>query len=496
LSAPSSSLTRFLAVVASASLALALVCAFGWWRAAHGGRLALDTLGPEERQVVLDELIAASPGVFVPAHFEPAVGYTLRRGRTLTAWGDTFEVNEIGYRTASLAKGKPEGAFRVVFLGDSWTFGMGVSEAESFPERFQELARQLGAGQNRRVEAVSLALPGYNTANQIAALDYFWERVRPDVVVVCPTSNDADSTANILPNGSLTRQGVERDAFGEDHSLVFRPRLVDSFKFRSRWRANFRALRDLEQRLRAREVPLVLFFAATWDEPFAHALVRESGLAARYVVTPRPLASPAWRNPEWGHGNAAANRLYAHMVYKGVAETLGWPVAPAPDVDGADPPVWHPERAAVEDWIARADELLAQATEEIPEGYTPRPGIEKMCAGPMDCATGLAGKTTTVLIRRLPGRTRLAVTLRRLPDAPSLDPLPVRVSIASPAGEVTAAVTLTADGPAERRVELALPADIRPGAALDVTVRAARAVSGPKTPAPRSLYITAIEQMK
>lgn len=484
--------------MASSSLALALACAFGWWRTEHAGRLALDTLGPEERQVLLDELITASPGVFVPAHFEPAVGYTLWRGRTITAWGDTFKVNEIGYRTPSLAGGKPAGTFRVVFLGDSWTFGMGVSEDASFPQRFEALARQLGAGQNRRVEAVNLALPGYNTANQLAALDYFWERVRPDAVVVCPTSNDADSSANILPNGSLTRQGVQRDAFGEDHSLVFRARLVDSFKFRSRWRANFRALRDLEQRLHAREIPLVLFFAATWDEPFAHALVQESGLAARYVVTPRALASPAWRNPApWGHGNPAANRLYAHMVYKGMAETLGWPAAPAPDVAGADPPVWQRERTAAEDWTARADELLARATEEeIPDSYTPRPGIEKMCAGPMDCATGLAGKATTVLVRRLPGRTRLAVTLRRLPDTPSLDPLPVRISIPSPAGEVTAAVTLTADGPAERRVELALPADIRPGAALDVTLRAARAVSALKTPAPRSFYITAIEQME
>lgn len=504
MSVPSSALTRSLAVVASACLALALACAFGWWRAARGGgRLALEALGPEERQVLLDELIAASPGVFVPAHFEPAVGYTLRRNRTVTAWGDTFKANEIGYRTDTLARGRPDGVFRVAFLGDSWTFGLGVSEEESFPRQFQELARRLGAGrlgegQGRRIEAVNLALPGYNTANQLAALDYFWERVRPDAVVVCPTSNDADSSANVLPNGSLTRQGVERDAFGEDHSLVFRARLVDSFKFRSRWRANFRSLRDLEQRLAARGIPLVLFFAATWDEPFAHALVRESGLTARYVVTPRPLASPAWRNPApWGHGNAAANRLYAFMVYKGVAATLGWPAAPAPDVAGADPPVWQAEQASGEDWTARADELLARVTEEeIPERYAPRPGIEKMCAGPMDCATGLAGKATTVLVRRLPGRTRLAVTLRRLPDAPSLAPLPVRISIASPAGEVAETVTLTADGPAERRVELALPADIRPGAALDVGVRAARAVSAPATPAPRSLYITAIEQME
>jgi len=490
-----SPLTRALALLASTFLAVAAVCAFGWWREAHRERLALDALGPEDRQILLDELIAVSPGAFAPAFFEPAVGYTLKRGK-IKAWGATFKANEIGYRTVSLEKSKPAGTFRVAFLGDSWTFGLGLREADSFPRRFEEMARQLGAGNGREVQAVNLGMPGYNTANEIAALDFFWERVRPDAVVLCPTSNDADSSANVFPNGYLTRQGVVRDAFGEDHSLVFRARVVDSFKFRQRWRANFRAIRDLEERLRARGVPLVLFFAATWDEPFAHALVAESGLAARYVVTPRVLASPRWRNPPpWGHGNAAANRLYAAMVYKAVAETLGWPAAPSPDVAQADAPVWRPGQASRQDWSARADEILAEATEKIPESYAPRPGIEEMCTGPMDCATGLAGKATTVLVRRRPGASRLVVTLRRLPGAPSLAPLPVRVSIAAPSGEVSAAATLTADGPEELRIELPLPADVRPGAALDVDVRAARAISAPGTTAPRSLTVAAIDQM-
>jgi len=481
--------------VASSSLALAAVCAFGWWRSAHSGRLALDALGPEERQILLEELTAASPGVFAAATFEPAVGYTLRRGR-INAWGTSFEPNETGYRTVSLAGKKPAGTLRVLFLGDSWTFGMGLQEADTFPRRFEELARQLGAGNGRRVQAVNLGMPGYNTANEIAALDFFWERVRPDAVVLCPTSNDADSSANVLPNGSLTRQGVERDAFGADHSIVFRPRLVDSFLFRSRWQANFRAIRNLEERLRARGVPLFLFFTATWDEPFAHALVRGSGLTTPYVVTPRELTTMRWRNREpWGHGNAAANRLYASLVYTELAETLGWPAAPPPGNPQAKAPVWHPERAAAGDWTARADLLLAEATEKIPERYVPAPGNEQTCTGPMDCATGLAGKATTVLVRRRTGASRLRVTLRRLPNAPSLAPLPVRVSIPSPSGEVAAAISLRADGPAEQHVELALPPDVRPGAALDVTLRAPRAISAPRVPAPRAFYVVSIDQM-
>ncbi len=484
--------------MASLSLALAAVCAFGWWRAAHTGRLALDALGPEERQRLLEEMTAASPGVFAPATFEPAIGYTLRRGR-ITAWGDTFEANEIGYRTVSLEGKKPAGTLRVLFAGDSWTFGMGVREADAFPHRFEELAQQLGAGRGQRVQAVNLGMPGYNTANQIAALDFFWERVRPDAVVLCPTSNDADSSAHVLANGSLTRQGVERDAFGAGHSIVFRTRLVDSFLFRSRWRANFNAIRNLEERLRSRGVPLFLFFTATWDEAFAHALVRQAGLTSPYVVTPRELATLRWRNREpWGHGNAAAHHLYAPMVYAQVAEAFGWPAAPAPSVPQAKTPVWHPERGLdrgmADGWISEAEHLLAAATKNIAERYVPAPGNEPACTGPMDCATGLSGRATSLLVRRRPGASRLRVTLRRLPRAPSLGPLPVHIAIPSPAGEVTATTTLTAEGPAERNIELPLPPDVAPGTALDIILRAPRAVSSPRSTAPRSFFIVSIEQ--
>jgi hypothetical protein len=496
--AASPRLTRALAAVASAALTLALVFAAGWWRASRE-RVTLEGLGPEERQALVAEMLAVSPGAFETALFEPAVGYTLKPGRRIEAWGDAFTANEIGYRTRGLkGRGKPR-PFRVAFAGDSWTFGLGLPEAESFPARFEELASSLGAAGGRGVEAVNLGLPGYNTFNEVAALEFFWDRVRPDAVVLAPTPNDADSAANILPNGSLTRAGVERDPYGADHSIVFRPRLVDSFLFRDRWRRAFAEVRRLEGRLAEKGVPLLVYFAASWDEPFAHKLMRDSGLASPYVVTPRHLTTMAWRNPEpWRHGNPEANRLYARMVYQGLAETLGWPPLPAP-AEGGSGPEAEADAVAVhrrppEPEALRAEELLRESTERIPETYTPGPGTEIQCVGPMDCASGLSGKATTVLVRRRAGAGRVVVTLGRLPGAPSLTPLPVEVEIPSPAGGTRVAAQIPADGPAEVRIAVPIPADVPAGAALDVTVRAARAVSAPRVLAPRSFLLLGIEQ--
>ena len=483
-------LKRVLVVIAAASLGLALVCAWGWYRSART-RVALESLSPEERQSLAQEMLAASPGAFVPALFEPAVGYTLRTRGTIEAWGDSFTANAIGYRTGPPPGRRKagKGPFRVVFLGDSWTFGMGVREEESFPARFAELANRLTAGGGRPVQAFNLGLPGYNTLNEIAALEFFYDRLNPDAVVICPTSNDAESTANILPNGSLTRMGIERDVFGDDHSLLF-PRLVDSHKFRSRWRRSFDGIRGLEERLRSRGVPLMIYFAATWDEPFAHELIRESGVTAPYLVTPRRLATPRWRNPApWFHGTPEANRLYGHMIYRGMAEMLGWP-APPPEED-ADVPLFRRPPGD-----SGAGALLAEATERIPERFTPgRAALAAyQCVGPMDCRSGLTGKATTVLVRRRAGAERIEVALRRLPNAPSILPLPVRVSIPSASGGTEAAGVLAADGPNPLIIRVPIPGDVRVGAAMDVTIRAGRAVSAPAVLAPRSLFIAAIEQ--
>jgi hypothetical protein len=482
-------LTRAFAALASASLCAALVCAWGWYRAARE-RVDVSTLSPEERQELVQEMVAVSPGAFVQALFEPAVSYTLRPRGRVEAWGDTFTANEIGYRTGPLP-GRRGGrkTFRIVFLGDSWTFGMGVREEESFPAQVAKLATSTSG---RTVEALNLGLPGYNTLNEIAVLDFFYDRLRPDAVVICPTMNDADSSANILPNGSQTRMGMERDGFGSDHPLVF-PRLVGSHQFRSRWHRNFDEIRSLEQRLRSRGVPLLVYFAAPWEEPFAHALIQGSGVTSPYVVTPRALTTFRWRNPApFFHGSPAANRLYAHMVYQGLAGTLGWPPPPPAEEKEAEAVPVHrqPPAGAAEE----AEELLAQATEKIPERYVPGQDAPFQCTGPMDCKTGLAGKATSVLVRRRAGASSIQVSLRRLQNAPSILPLPVRVSIPSNGGGTETRAVLAAGGPDPLTVSVPIPDGVPAGAALDVTVRAERAVSAPAVLAPRSLYIAGIEQ--
>jgi hypothetical protein len=478
---------RLLLVLAAAGLAGTAVCAAGWiWTARQ--RVSVETLDPETRQALVADLLEQSPGAFVPAWFHPPIGYTLRPGARITAWDDTFTANELGYRTAPAAKAR--GTLRVVFAGSSWTFGMGVPVGETVPAQFERLAA--GAAAGRRVEAWNLSLPAYNLLHELAALEFFFDRLRPDAVVLCPTVNEVDSGSNVLPNGSLTRAGVVRDGFGADQSLVYSLRLVDSHQFLARWRFAFAEARRAEQRLRARGVPLLVHFTGTWDEPFAHRLVAESGLTSPYVITPPGLTRAGFRNPPpHRHATPAANHLYAQMVYAALAPALGW--RPLENLDPrARVPVFGPADARREAPGAAA--LLADATERLPDRYLPSPQAMAQCVGDHQCATGVMGRATTILVRRRAGATRLAVTVRRLPGLPSLYPLPLSAEILSAAGGVRAASTVPAGGPDVHRFSLPLPSDVPPGAALDVVLRAGKVVSAPEALAPRSVRIVEISQ--
>ena len=178
------------------------------------------------------------------------MGYTLAPNAQVRAWRDSFVTNELGYRTGPVVK--EPGTFRVLFVGDSWTFGMGVTETESYPKVFERLAAS-HAGLERKVEAWSLALPGYNTLNELAALWFYFDRLEPDLVVVSPTRNDNHSTRVVLPGGSLASELAEPDLFGEPHTITYRSPSVASHRFESGC-ANF--LLETERVSRASSTPL------------------------------------------------------------------------------------------------------------------------------------------------------------------------------------------------------------------------------------------------
>ena len=102
-----------------------------------------------------------------------------------------YRTNAHGYRGVSWTERKPDGTIRIVCVGDSCTFGLGVREEETY---WAQLERMLdfAYGGERSFEVVSLGIPGYSSFQNRRQIEIEAPRFEADVVVWMPTGvNDA-----------------------------------------------------------------------------------------------------------------------------------------------------------------------------------------------------------------------------------------------------------------------------------------------------------------
>lgn len=110
------------------------------------------------------------------------------RGRAYLGGPDRGQVrvNSLGLRGAEIARAKPPGTRRVLVLGDSYVFGVGVDEEHLFTTRLAERLSRGGAP----VEAVNAGVSGYSNDQQLILLEELGPQLAPDLVVLVMCDND------------------------------------------------------------------------------------------------------------------------------------------------------------------------------------------------------------------------------------------------------------------------------------------------------------------
>lgn len=98
-------------------------------------------------------------------------------------------MNTAGYRDVEHTKEKPPGVRRAVFIGDSFTYGVGVLLDDTYPKRTE---RGLAASRSETWESVVLAVPGIDTEQEQVILENEGFGYSPDLVVLGYVLNDAE----------------------------------------------------------------------------------------------------------------------------------------------------------------------------------------------------------------------------------------------------------------------------------------------------------------
>jgi len=137
-------------------------------------------------------------------HRNPSIGYVLNphmKKGTLWADPDTpYPINSIGLRGREITN-KKAGTTRIILLGDSWFFGVGLQASERLDARMEAiLDTRIDGG---RYEVVTVAVPGWNVTSEAAFLEAHLGLLDPDLIVWEICSNDVQDLGGVVPPGTL-----------------------------------------------------------------------------------------------------------------------------------------------------------------------------------------------------------------------------------------------------------------------------------------------------
>lgn len=149
--------------------------------------------------LVAGELLVRLTGVTAEArrHFRPGIyaadptlGWTLLpdyRGAHMEHDATIpTTTNGQGFRGPAWDAARAGAKLRVLALGDSCTFGRGVTDEQTWPAQLERRLRARGLD----VAVWNAGVPGYDTVQEAALLERLWETVRPQVVLVMWLPND------------------------------------------------------------------------------------------------------------------------------------------------------------------------------------------------------------------------------------------------------------------------------------------------------------------
>ncbi len=137
---------------------------------------------------------------------------------------DVADHNSAGFRGRHYTPTKPDSVWRIVALGDSVTYGLGVEASESFPG---VLETKLNETPGESVEVLNFGVPGYNTFQSCTLLETRAIRYEPDLVVLTFTPDDVETSPVVINvDGQMCLFRNQLEGFGlfnnSVHWAVFR----------------------------------------------------------------------------------------------------------------------------------------------------------------------------------------------------------------------------------------------------------------------------------
>lgn len=136
-----------------------------------------------------------------------------QRGRKIKpgAFDHTYSHNSLGWRASKEYSFEKQAEHRILFLGDSFTYGFGVNDDQTFAF----LTEKHLLDEHISVEVINAGCSGKGTDFAVKLFQVWGDKFNPDLTVVCFTANDFIDNErgeyfSVSPDGEITPKVLQR----------------------------------------------------------------------------------------------------------------------------------------------------------------------------------------------------------------------------------------------------------------------------------------------
>jgi len=133
--------------------------------------------------------------------------FSIVSGRSRTdEYNYVYKHNSLGFRDVEHPIKKPEGVFRILGLGDSFTYGQGADFEETYLYRLEKMLNER-RGNHPRVEIIKAGMRRYFPEVERMFLEHYGLRYEPDLILIGFVPNDVIDTFLGLEAVELDEKG-------------------------------------------------------------------------------------------------------------------------------------------------------------------------------------------------------------------------------------------------------------------------------------------------
>jgi len=303
----------------------------------------------ESTETTLDQIgdTDSLRGLIHPSKFTDIV-YELKPNMRGVFLEKSLSTNQFGMRGRDTTLRKPAGVIRIAGLGDSVMFGWGVEHENAYLSVVEDRLRNSG----HDVEVLNFAVPGYNTAMEVATFHHRAMAFDPDIVVIHFVSNDLDvphfmyrakanqdSLAGSRLLGAISKHfksdKVEDVAFLDvasvrwDHERL--GDVLEEYRHMAGRRAFMQAMRQLARSCKEKDIPLIMLLGShtkltreaisnRMAPRMGFRVIEASDLVDSYFKEQHPGANKLergemlWVSDKDSHPNKLGHSLYADAL--------------------------------------------------------------------------------------------------------------------------------------------------------------------------------------